>query len=112
VTGNRNVTDFKFKSGLTAIWRSHALVAICLLTACSHRPVKAPTLAARHCADGYTPHRAMYNGQLIDVCVRHDAVSGMDDVRVPGEIPGDADEPDEGKKAEHHWYCRFIKCKE
>ena len=112
LNGETKVADFEFKSAFRTAWQIHALLAVCLLTACSHHPVKAPTLAERHCAEGYTPHRAMYNGQLIDICVRHDAVSGMDDVRVPGEIPGDADEPDEGKKAERHWYCWFIKCKE
>jgi len=38
-----------------------------LLCACVHHPVK-PSLAARHCADGSYPVKAMYHGEVVTAC--------------------------------------------
>lgn len=38
-----------------------------LLSGCVHRPVK-PSLAARHCAEGSYPVKAMYHDQVVTVC--------------------------------------------
>ena len=87
---------------LQFIWLILLLTVLCGCAA--RKPVSAPTLAARHCPEGYELHKAMYQGQLIDICTRPDPVAGMLDIRVPGDTPGDEDEADEQAAGKHHWW--------
>src|SRR5579884_497608 len=67
-----NTVDVK---RLQFIWLILLLTVLCGCAA--RKPVSAPTLAARHCPEGYELHKAMYQGQLIDICTRPDPVAGM-----------------------------------
>jgi len=95
-------------SGHDFMKRLQSLLLIAFLaTLCgcaAHKPVAAPTLAPRRCPAGYDLHKAMYHGQLIDICARPDPATGVFDIRVPGDIPGDDDEPDEGGAGKPHWW--------
>jgi hypothetical protein len=102
------------------------VIILCLmLTGCAHRPVT-PSLKVRQCYQGWEPHQVCYGikpgdapcdhgngtwGQLVTVCapVGSTPRPGMT-LLWPGEIPGDADEEDEGPAQKKHWYCFFHVC--